>query len=39
MAGERLVILAVQGPEVSAAERAELATMVETLRFVAAPTS
>ena len=39
VAGERLVILAAQGPQVTAAERAELATMVETLRFVAAPTT
>jgi len=37
--GERIVILAAQGPEVTAAERAELAIMVETLRFVDAPTS
>jgi hypothetical protein len=37
--GERLVILAAQGPQVTAPERAELATMVETLRFVDAPAS
>ena len=37
--GERLVVLAAHGPDATAAERAELATMVETLRFVDAPTS
>ena len=39
VAGERLVILAAQGPKVTVAQRAELATIVETLRFVDAPTS
>ena len=37
--GERLVVLAAHGPDATAAERAELASMVETLRFVDAPTS
>ena len=37
--GERLVIMAAHGPEVTAAERAELTRMVETLAFVDAPTS
>ena len=36
--GERLVVLAAHGPDATEAERAELATMVESLRFVAAPT-
>ena len=37
--GERLVVLAAHGPDATPAERTELATMVETLRFVDAPTS
>ena len=37
--GERLVVLAAHGPDATATERAELADMVETLRFVDAPTS
>ena len=37
--GERLVVLAAHGPEATATERAELTNMVETLRFVDAPTS
>ena len=37
--GERLVIMAANGPEVTASERAELTRMVETLTFVDAPTS
>ena len=36
--GERLVVVSSHGPDASAAEHAELATMVETLRFVDAPT-
>jgi hypothetical protein len=36
--GERLVRSA-HGPDATAAEQGELATMVETLRFVAAPSS
>ena len=35
--GERLVIMAAHGPEVTAAERAELTTMIQTLVFVDAP--
>jgi len=37
--GERLVVLAAHGPDATAAERDELSNMVETLRFVDAPTS
>ncbi|MET0739606.1 MAG: hypothetical protein ABW035_15125 [Acidimicrobiales bacterium] len=37
--GERLVVLAAHGPDATPAERTELSTMVETLRFVDAPTS
>ena len=37
--GKRLVILAAHGPDATEAERAELATMVETLRFVEPSTS
>jgi hypothetical protein len=37
--GERLVIMAAHGPQVTAAERAELTRMVQTLTLVDAPTS
>ena len=37
--GERLVVLAAHGPDATAAERAEFSNMVESLRFVDAPTS